>query len=691
MEPQAEATVGEVDEEQEWRRQGEEDDLRRLTQRLELVEQQQQLQQQQQKIEQHLQQRRQQLMQPPRLDQDQGELQLEGSDFVKLTRDSSREHTERLLDAGAFHGPLLVTSPKSPQLLSSSFSSLRIPHVRGREEGWDHGFSGDDDILRLSTAAIASQRLRESEEENPELLTSSLSSLRIPHLRETQEGWEQGFSGDDDMWRLSTAAMASQRLRESEEESRKGGGGSHGDAHEWQNDSCLDDWGEERDSTRGHSVLSGSNPVSWHTRTLLNLYMGGEMQRWAHEGLGGEELELTKLTRAAMATESLRYCEEMSWHDGWAAWGPSSPTKLSEEQASTEELPRGWGEECGEEQGDWAESGGREGGIDVFTGAAEQTPRLVAAASFGSAYRGPTYRGQSGDAEERGILHTESPSQWGGHVLGGGGGGAGNIDKPATYSNSPHLPRLPRGWQAGGAGEGNGGRGYQDTFAAKDLHKEDCSPPHAMALLATNARSKVYVARVREGGTRITALRIVESSSQTTTQERQLRWCLSRVRQLRHENLVRVLGASYSKKGGGRGGVDGETQTLLKFVGPTLSILYELCDAGSLADLLTHLQLHGGGGGAGGRTLGTNGSLEVLIGLSSGLQCLHENSFVHGNLRPSKVLFTSNGAVKITDWGVPWREACVAIRNDEHGDVSSVQDEDVEHMRYAAPEVRLIC
>ena len=40
--------------------------------------------------------------------------------------------------------------------------------------------------------------------------------------------------------------------------------------------------------------------------------------------------------------------------------------------------------------------------------------------------------------------------------------------------------------------------------------------------------------------------------------------------------------------------------------------------------------------------------LQVLSGVAAGLAYLHDKGIVHGNLRPSKVLFSSNGAVKIT-------------------------------------------
>ena len=88
------------------------------------------------------------------------------------------------------------------------------------------------------------------------------------------------------------------------------------------------------------------------------------------------------------------------------------------------------------------------------------------------------------------------------------------------------------------------------------------------------------------------------------------------MRDLRHDNVVRVLGAVYSKgsgkrercqeSGGGVGDGDGNVAG-----GPRLSILYELCDAGSLGLLLLDMELRGSGGGNGGKTLGTPGSLRV--------------------------------------------------------------------------------
>ena len=93
------------------------------------------------------------------------------------------------------------------------------------------------------------------------------------------------------------------------------------------------------------------------------------------------------------------------------------------------------------------------------------------------------------------------------------------------------------------------------------------------------------------------------------------------MRDLRHDNVVRVLGAVYTKGSGkweesqeSGGGVGDDDRNVLG--GPRLAVLYELCDAGSLGLLLLDLELRGGGGGNGGKTLGTPGSLRVCMPVS---------------------------------------------------------------------------
>jgi serine/threonine protein kinase len=224
----------------------------------------------------------------------------------------------------------------------------------------------------------------------------------------------------------------------------------------------------------------------------------------------------------------------------------------------------------------------------------------------------------------------------------------------ADVSNPPAHAADSDGGEIGCSGRGGGEIGCSGRGGGR-------GSPVVLALLSENPRSRVFVARISHGGKTLAALRAVAISSadQTKAQQLRLRRSLARMRELRHENVVRVLGAIYSKgRGGGVsvwGAGDGVTEGT---VWPRLCILYELCDAGSLSGLLADLKKGGGGGGEGGSTLGTPGSLRVLSGIANGLQYLHGHDIVHGDLRPSKVLFSSNGAVKITDFSAPWREVC---------------------------------
>ena len=115
---------------------------------------------------------------------------------------------------------------------------------------------------------------------------------------------------------------------------------------------------------------------------------------------------------------------------------------------------------------------------------------------------------------------------------------------------------------------------------------------------------------------------------------------------------------------------------------PHISVLYELCDSGSLADLLMTLRTEDtGAAGSIVKTLDRVDALRVLTQVVCGLCYLHLHTIVHGNLRPSKILFSSSGTVKVSDFGVPWKQVCGG-RNAAQREVN-----DWEQLRYAAPEV----
>ncbi|GAB4273733.1 MAG: hypothetical protein Kow0092_29060 [Deferrisomatales bacterium] len=88
---------------------------------------------------------------------------------------------------------------------------------------------------------------------------------------------------------------------------------------------------------------------------------------------------------------------------------------------------------------------------------------------------------------------------------------------------------------------------------------------------------------------------------------------------LRHDHIVRVLGASGDRK--------------------AFIVVMEYLSGGSLRDrLLVPLPW--------GEVLG------IARQMASALEFAHRNRIVHGNLRPSNVLFTAEGVVKLTDFGL---------------------------------------
>ena len=133
--------------------------------------------------------------------------------------------------------------------------------------------------------------------------------------------------------------------------------------------------------------------------------------------------------------------------------------------------------------------------------------------------------------------------------------------------------------------------------------------------------------------------------------------------QARHVNVASVLGAIYSRKARGT---------------PSLSILYELCDAGSLRDFLDNLARSKSRRADEGETVGMKSALHIVSEVAAGLAYLHGRLIIHRRLRPSKVLFSSTGAIKITDFGVPWREVAGTLETYACTP---------EHARYAAPEM----
>ncbi len=89
---------------------------------------------------------------------------------------------------------------------------------------------------------------------------------------------------------------------------------------------------------------------------------------------------------------------------------------------------------------------------------------------------------------------------------------------------------------------------------------------------------------------------------------------------LSHDNIVGILGAGSDAR---------------KTV-----IVMDYSQGGSLADRLV-------------RTYDVNEALKIGLQIASGLSFAHKNDVVHGNLRPSNILFDTDGTPKLSDFGMP--------------------------------------
>lgn len=88
----------------------------------------------------------------------------------------------------------------------------------------------------------------------------------------------------------------------------------------------------------------------------------------------------------------------------------------------------------------------------------------------------------------------------------------------------------------------------------------------------------------------------------------------------KHENIINILGA---------GGGDKKTV-----------IVTEYAPRGSLADRMV-------------KSYTWQETLTIVMQVAKGLEFAHNNNIVHGNLRPSNVLFHEDEVVKLTDFGLP--------------------------------------
>jgi serine/threonine-protein kinase len=89
---------------------------------------------------------------------------------------------------------------------------------------------------------------------------------------------------------------------------------------------------------------------------------------------------------------------------------------------------------------------------------------------------------------------------------------------------------------------------------------------------------------------------------------------------LKHKNIVKVYGAG------------GDHNRLI--------VMMEYTPGGSLEDRMV-------------RPYEFAKAMEIISSVADALEFAHRNGIVHGNLRPSNILFTSDETVKVTDFGLP--------------------------------------
>jgi eukaryotic-like serine/threonine-protein kinase len=89
---------------------------------------------------------------------------------------------------------------------------------------------------------------------------------------------------------------------------------------------------------------------------------------------------------------------------------------------------------------------------------------------------------------------------------------------------------------------------------------------------------------------------------------------------LRHKNIIDIFGAG------------GDLRRLV--------VMMEYAPGGSLADRMV-------------KTYSYEKALEIIAEAAEGLDFAHKSNIIHGNLRPSNILFTKEDRLKLTDFGLP--------------------------------------
>lgn len=138
----------------------------------------------------------------------------------------------------------------------------------------------------------------------------------------------------------------------------------------------------------------------------------------------------------------------------------------------------------------------------------------------------------------------------------------------------------------------------EERFALLDIIKED-------------TYSTVYLFENRENQ----ELLIIKKCSNNSTGYPEAK----KLTQLNHGNIIRILGASKNEQ---------------NFI-----IVMEYLSGGSLKERLV-------------KPLGMDAFLSIALQISTGLAFAHQNQIIHGNLRPSNIMFTQSGQVRIADFGL---------------------------------------
>jgi len=89
---------------------------------------------------------------------------------------------------------------------------------------------------------------------------------------------------------------------------------------------------------------------------------------------------------------------------------------------------------------------------------------------------------------------------------------------------------------------------------------------------------------------------------------------------LKHENIINIFGAGGDKK--------------------STVIITDYAQGGSLADRMV-------------RKYGWEKAFHIILEVAKGLDFAHKNNIIHGNIRPSNILFDADEVIKLSDFGLP--------------------------------------